>query len=194
MKKNILLLLSVFCCLHMYAQQTPFELSKDKNYTPTYAEVVAYYKSLAKQQPQMRLFNYGSTDIGKPLTLVVLSKDKVFDPALIKKQNKRVLLINNGIHPGEPEGIDASMMLVRDLLKKNQLPKDVVLCFIALYNIDGSINRGVSRVNQNGPRAYGFRGNYRNLDLNRDFIKSDSQKCLGLRPDPEHLATRGFTG
>jgi carbamoylphosphate synthase small subunit len=58
--------------------------------------------------------------------LVVLSKDKVFDPALIKKQNKRVLLINNGIHPGEPEGIDASMMLVRDLLEKNQLPKDVV--------------------------------------------------------------------
>lgn len=180
MKKNVFLLLSVFCCLQGYAQQTPFELSKDKNYTATYAEVVAYYKSLAQQQPQMRLFNYGSTDIGKPLTLVVLSKDKVFDPALIKKQNKRVLLINNGIHPGEPEGIDASMMLVRDLLKKNQLPKDVVLCFIALYNIDGSINRGVSRVNQNGPRAYGFRGNYRNLDLNRDFIKGDSKNALAF--------------
>lgn len=180
MKKKVLLLLSVFCCLHGYAQQTPFELSKDKNYTATYAEVVAYYKNLAKQQPQMRLLNYGSTDIGKSLTLVVLSKDKVFDPVLIKKQNKRVLLINNGIHPGEPEGIDASMMLVRDLLKNNQLPKDVVLCFIALYNIDGNINRGVSRVNQNGPRAYGFRGNYRNLDLNRDFIKSDSKNALAF--------------
>jgi hypothetical protein len=180
MKKNILLLLFTFYCIYAQAQQTPFELSKDKNYTATYAEVVAYYKNLAKQQPQMRLFNYGSTDIGKPLTLVVLSKDKVFDPTLIKKQNKRVLLINNGIHPGEPEGIDASMMLVRDLLKKNQLPKDVVLCFIALYNIDGSINRGLSRVNQNGPRAYGFRGNYRNLDLNRDFIKSDSKNALAF--------------
>jgi hypothetical protein len=85
----------------------------------------------------MKLINYGMTDIGKPLTLIVLSKDKVFDPALIKKQNKRVLLINNGIHPGEPESIDASMMLVRDLLKKNQLPNNVVLCFIAVYNIDG---------------------------------------------------------
>jgi hypothetical protein len=127
MKKNILLLLFTFYCIYAQAQQTPFELSKDKNYTATYAEVVAYYKNLAKQQPQMRLFNYGSTDIGKPLTLVVLSKDKVFDPTLIKKQNKRVLLINNGIHPGEPEGIDASMMLVRDMLKKNQLPKDVVI-------------------------------------------------------------------
>jgi hypothetical protein len=180
MKKNIFLSFLLFLCLQGYAQLTPFEQSKDKNYTAAYAEVISYYQNLSRQQPQMRLFNYGSTDIGKPLTLVVLSKDKVFDPTLIKKQNKRVLLINNGIHPGEPEGIDASMMLVRDLLKKNQLPKDVVLCFIALYNIDGSINRGVSRINQNGPRAYGFRGNYRNLDLNRDFIKADSKNALAF--------------
>src|SRR5882757_11284827 len=161
------LLSALFCCFIFFnasAQLTPFELSKDKNYTATYSEVIAYYKKLATANPQMKLFNYGTTDIGKPLTLVVLSRDKVFDPALIKKQNKRVLLINNGIHPGEPEGIDASMMLVRDLLKDNKLPKDVVICLIALYNIDGSLNRGLSRVSQNGPVAYGFRGNYRNLD------------------------------
>jgi hypothetical protein len=181
MRIKVFLLSFMFCCsLKGYSQLTPFELSKDKNYTATYAEVIKYYSDLSRQQPQMRLFNYGTTDIGKPLTLVVLSKDKVFDPALIKRQNKRVLLINNGIHPGEPEGIDASMMLVRDLLKKHSLPKDVVICFIALYNIDGSINRGTSRVNQNGPAAYGFRGNYRNLDLNRDFIKADSKNALAF--------------
>jgi hypothetical protein len=180
MKKGILLLFTIACALQSRAQLTPFELSKDKNYTATYAEVMAYYQNLSKQQPQMHLFNYGSTDVGKPLTLVVLSRDKVFDPAAIKKQNKRVLLINNGIHPGEPEGVDASMMLARDLLKKNLLPKDVVICIIALYNIDGSLNRGISRANQNGPRAYGFRGNYRNLDLNRDFIKADSKNALAF--------------
>ncbi|GAB2703003.1 M14 family metallopeptidase [Mucilaginibacter koreensis] len=163
-----------------YAQLTPFEQSSDKNYTATYAEIIAYYQQLGKQYPQLKLINYGTTDVGKPLTLAVLSKDKIFDPAAIKKQHKRVLLINNGIHPGEPEGIDASMMLVRDLLKKNQLPKDVVLCFIAVYNIDGCLNRGVSRISQNGPRAYGFRGNARNLDLNRDFIKADSRNALAF--------------
>src|ERR1700750_728398 len=180
MKKLLAVLLTCSLFLQANAQLTPYELSKDKNYTATYAEVIAYYQQLAKQYPQMKLINYGTTDVGKPLTLVVLSKNKVFDPALIKKQNKRLLLINNGIHPGEPEGIDASMMLVRDLLKKNQLPKDVVLCFIAVYNIDGCLNRGVSRINQNGPRAYGFRGNYKNLDLNRDFIKADSQNALAF--------------
>lgn len=180
MKKAFLFLFPLLSGLIAHAQLTPFEQSPDKNYTATYHQVIAYYKSLAAKQPQMRLFNYGSTDAGKPLTLIVLSKDKVFDPALIKKQGKCVLLVNNGIHPGEPEGIDASMMLVRDLLKNNQLPNNVVVCFIALYNIDGSLNRGVSRVNQNGPRAYGFRGNYRNLDLNRDFIKADSRNALAF--------------
>jgi hypothetical protein len=181
MKKLLFLFSLGLAASTAFAQLTPFELSKDKNYTATYAEVMAYYPKLVKQYPQqVKLFNYGITDAGKPLTLVVVSKDGVFDPAKIKLQNKRVILINNGIHPGEPEGIDASMMLVRDLLKKNQLPKDVVVCFIAVYNIDGSLNRGVSRISQNGPRAYGFRGNYRNLDLNRDFIKADSRNALAF--------------
>lgn len=181
MKKLLPLLGMALLFGKAHAQLTPFELSADKNSTATYAEVMAYYPKLVKQFPQqVKLFNYGSTDAGKPLTLVVLSKNGNFDPAKIKQQNKRVILINNGIHPGEPEGIDASMMLVRDMLKKKQLPNDVVVCFIALYNIDGSLNRGQSRVSQNGPRAYGFRGNYRNLDLNRDFIKADSRNALAF--------------
>src|SRR5882757_2028027 len=178
MKKILSALLICLISLSAKAQLTPFEQSKDKNYTASYAEVITYYQKLNKLYPQqMKMLNYGTTDVGKPLTLIVLSRDKVFDPALIKKQNKRVLLINNGIHPGEQEGIDASMMLVRDLLKGNKLPKDVVICIIALYNIDGNLNRGQSRVSQNGPVAYGFRGNYRNLDLNRDFIKADSRNA-----------------
>jgi len=180
MKKILSLLIICSFFYQAHAQLTPFELSKDKNYTATYNEIIAYYKKLAGHYPQMKLLNYGITDIGKPLTLIVLSRDRVFNPALIKKQNKRVLLINNGIHPGEPEGIDASMILTRDLLKKNALPKDVVICIIAVYNIDGCLNRGLSRINQNGPRAYGFRGNYRNLDLNRDFIKADSRNALAF--------------
>ncbi|MDB5131488.1 MAG: hypothetical protein JWR02_1237, partial [Mucilaginibacter sp.] len=169
MKKLLTVLFFCLVFTRVQAQFTPFELSRDKNYTATYNEIITYYQKLSRQYSQMKLLNYGTTDVGKPLTLIVLSCDKVFDPKLVKKQSKRVLLINNGIHPGEPEGIDASMMLTRDLLKKNALPKDVVICIIAVYNIDGCLNRGLSRINQNGPRAYGFRGNYRNLDLNRDF-------------------------
>ncbi len=181
MKKLLLLLLVLHGASTSFAQLTPFELSKDKNYTATYAEVMAYYPKLVKKYPgQVKLFDYGTTDVGKPLTLVVLSADGTFDPAKIKQKNKCVILINNGIHPGEPEGIDASMMLARDLLAKKVLPKNVVVCFVALYNIGGSFNRGISRISQNGPSAYGFRGSYQNLDLNRDFIKGDSPNALAI--------------
>lgn len=178
--KIILSVLLIFICCNAFAQLTPFERNADKNYTASYAEVIAYYQQLSRQYPQLKLIDYGITDVGYPLTLVVLSHDKIFNPAIIKSQHKRVLLINNGIHPGEPEGIDASMILARDLLKKDALPKDVVICLIAVYNIDGCLNRGISRINQNGPSAYGFRGNYRNLDLNRDFIKADSKNALAF--------------
>jgi hypothetical protein len=163
------------------AQLTPYE-SSGKKETATYEQAIAHYTALDKTYPQAKLLSYGSTDFGKPLHVLVLSKDKVFDPAAVKKANKRVLLINNGIHPGEPEGIDASMMLARVLLKDNKLPKDVVICIIPIYNIDGSFNRtSSSRANQNGPVAYGFRGNSKNYDLNRDFIKSDSKNSMAFQ-------------
>lgn len=163
------------------AQLSPFEKSKDRNKTAEYHEVLPFYKALDEKYSQLKIITCGLTDIGEPLHLVILSKDEIFDPALIRQRNKRILLINNGIHPGEPEGIDASMMLSRDLLEKNALPDDVVICIIPVYNIDGSLNRGISRINQNGPESYGFRGNYQNLDLNRDFIKTDSRNSRSFQ-------------
>ncbi|MHA4893689.1 M14 family metallopeptidase [Pedobacter sp. PWIIR3] len=171
----------LFSVMESSAQLTPYEIS-GKTETATYEQAIKYYEGLAKTFSQARLLTYGSTDFGKPLHVLVLSKDKVFTPAEIKKLNKRVLLINNGIHPGEPEGIDASMMLAKDLLKTERIPKNVVICIVPIYNIDGSFNRtSTSRANQNGPLAYGFRGNSKNYDLNRDFIKSDSKNSLAFQ-------------
>ena len=78
----------------------------------------------------------GTTDAGYPLHLVLFSNDGKFDPRRWQSGNKVVILINNGIHPGEPDGIDASMMFARDLLKANQIPNNVVICIIPVYNID----------------------------------------------------------
>lgn len=179
--KKYFVLCFLLTAIEAWAQKTPFELS-GKTETTTYNAAITYYENLAKSYPEARLLSYGTTDFGKPLHLLVLSKDKVFDPIAIRKSNKRILLINNGIHPGEPEGIDASMMLARDLLKGKKLPKNVVIAIIPLYNIDGSFNRtGTSRANQNGPVAYGFRGNSKNLDLNRDFIKTDSKNSAAFQ-------------
>ena len=159
---------------------TPFEMSNGKN-TATYEQAIDYYKYLDKKHKEIKLLEYGSTDAGKPLHLVVISKEKIFNPVKIKEKNKRIILINNAIHPGEPCGVDASMMLARDVLKKkefNALLDHVVIIIIPVYNIGGALNRSCcTRANQVGPEEQGFRGNAKNLDLNRDFIKADSKNA-----------------
>jgi hypothetical protein len=180
MSKNLLKTLALTAILlssgiMVNAQKTPYELDPNKNTTVTYEEMTDYYASLLKGRKDVKLIDVGATDVGKPLQLIVLSKDGDFDPVSIKSKGKAVMLINNGIHPGEPEGIDASMMFIRELLKGNQLPDNLVLCVIPVYNIAGMLNRGESRVNQNGPNEYGFRGSRQHYDLNRDFIKGDTR-------------------
>lgn len=146
------------------------------NQTATYAETIAYFKQLDQQFETISMKEMGPTDSGEPLHMVTFSPDKNFDFSKIRER-KAILLLNNGIHPGEPDGIDATMMLFRDLaLGKLTVPKNLVIVNIPVYNIGGMLNRNShSRANQNGPEAYGFRGNARNFDLNRDFVKSDAR-------------------
>ena len=146
------------------------------NQTGTYQETIAYYQLLANDFPTIEMQKMGLTDSGEPLHIVVFNPEKHFNFENIQK-NKAVILLNNGIHAGEPDGIDASMQLFRDLaLGKIKAPKNTVIVCIPVYNIGGVLNRNsTSRANQDGPEIYGFRGNARNYDLNRDFIKTDTR-------------------
>lgn len=166
----------------MNSFQTQFE--KDNNTTATYLETIDYYKDLSNMYPTIQVNEFGMTDSGFPLHEVILTNDGVFAPSTVRDQGKAILFINNAIHPGEPCGVDASMMLARDVMndptKKGLLDKAVIV-IIPIYNISGSLNRGsYSRANQNGPEAYGFRGNAQNLDLNRDFIKGDTENSISF--------------
>ena len=158
---------------------TPFETSAGTE-TATYQQAIAHYSALSDHYDNFRLLPMGESDAGRSLHLGILDPTGDFDSE--KDYSERtVFLINNGIHPGEPDGIDASMMLVRDLLQSDSLQAqlgDVLLAVIPVYNIGGSMNRNsTTRVNQEGPKSYGFRGNARNFDLNRDFIKADTKNA-----------------
>lgn len=151
---------------------------QDPEASASYEQTIAYYQSLADASPIIQMNPYGETDCGKPLHEVVIDKDGDFTPVGSRSKGKAILFVNNGIHPGEPCGIDASMMLARNIAsdkKMNKLLDQTTIVIIPIYNIGGSLNRGPSsRANQVGPKEYGFRGNAQNLDLNRDFIKGDS--------------------
>ncbi len=177
---NQLLYIGIFILISFSstAQESPFEKSKFKE-SATYFEAIAWYQQLDNQSSKLLVKEMGATDAGYPLHLVMISNDGKFDPVQWHKEKKAVILVNNGIHPGEPDGIDASMLLARDIIKgRTKLAGNVVIAFIPVYNIGGCLNRGTSsRVNQNGPAEYGFRGSAQNLDLNRDFTKADSKEA-----------------
>jgi hypothetical protein len=178
-------LLAVACLMHTaQAQQltTKFETSQGKE-TVTYQEGMAFFSDLAAKYPnRLRLDSMGCDDNGMPIHLLTCSSNGQFDYIRAHQEGKTVLLVMNAIHPGEPDGVDACQLLLRDWLTgKYQLPENVVLGIIPFYNIDGALERNShTRANQNGPASYGFRGNGQNLDLNRDFIKADSRNALAF--------------
>lgn len=176
--RKILLIAATFIPFINFSQiiTTKFEQSKGTQ-TPTYFEIIDWWQKIDQQSAYVKMQTMGMTDAGFPLHLIIVSADKDFNFENHRKKNKRIILINNGIHPGEPDGIDASMLLVRDIASnKYKLPTNIILAIIPVYNIGGCLNRSNNyRVDQNGPEEFGSRGNSQNLDLNRDFIKCDSK-------------------
>lgn len=177
---------------------TPFERSKGMA-TASYTECVNWYRKLASAFPAYcSLQSIGLGDAGKEIYVLKLMGERMGrmnrlgegDAGILAGADavpvpKVKILINNNIHPGEPEGTDASMFLVRDLLFFGQYWQQTLpfleLHVICQYNVDGTLNRSAtSRANQNGPVEYGFRGNAQNLDLNRDFVKTDSRNAKAL--------------
>jgi Zinc carboxypeptidase len=181
----ILFLLLVNMALHALAQDTtfitPFEKSKGLE-SASYTEAMDWYQRLDNKYDRIRMVKIGLTDTKYLLDMVMYSKDMGFDIRQWRKENKLVILINNAIHAGEPDGVDASMMLLRDAASgKINMPDNVVLIVIPVFNIGGALNRNsASRANQNGPLVYGTRGNAQHLDLNRDFIKMDARETRAL--------------
>jgi hypothetical protein len=158
--------------------RTPYE-NGNANQTTTWAECIAWYEMLARRFPSVLSFGVvGTSDAGVPIHAGVVSADGVFGRDQIKRAGRPVFFNNNGIHPGEPEGVDGCMALVRDFCvdpARLAALGQTVFLFVPIYNVDGSLNRAdTSRVNQDGPEQFGFRGNSRHLDLNRDFVKCDT--------------------
>ena len=86
------------------------------NSTPTWQEVIERYTELDAQHTGAKLVEIGHDDDGSPIHLFILADGSGFTPDSIRAAGKNILWITNGIHPGEPDGIDASLLLVQALL------------------------------------------------------------------------------
>lgn len=146
--------------------------------TGRYAEAVEFHRRLAAASRFARLEEIGRSSEGRPLYVLIASRDRAFTPAAARRTGKPAVLLQNGIHAGENGGKDAAMMLLRDLLITRRLEKlldSAVVLSIPVFNADG--HERVSpwnRINENGPREMGFRVTARRLNLNRDYLKADT--------------------
>ena len=181
MKKLSYQILFLFLCIHLNSQaqdfQTEFEKSGFKR-TNSYQQTIDYCKKLADNSDIVHFTNFGKSEKGYDLPLLILSRDKNFNIGNLHSNGKLVLLIEANIHPGESCGNDAGLMLVRDIAitkKFYDLSKSVNILFIPSFNVDGHLRFGPNnRINQNGPEKMGWRANAKNLNLNRDFLKADA--------------------
>ena len=150
------------------------------NTTPNYSELIDLYTSLAEEHDEVELFQMGESDYGLPIYLCVINGAKDSLSTFKKAHENTTILINNAIHPGEPDGVNACLLWVIEWIRSGKNTENLpVIAIIPAYNVGGMMNRsGTSRANQNGPEEYGFRGNAQNLDLNRDFIKMDSKNMF----------------
>jgi len=171
--RTILVLCSLFLAPLSNAQWTG-------NTSPTYPELIAYYRKLDKEHKEIELYAMGPSDYGLTIYVCVINGAQDSLLTFSKAKQNTTILINNAIHAGEPDGVNACLIWLDEWIKKGKQTEGLpVIAIIPAYNVGGMMNRnGNSRANQNGPEEYGFRGNAQNLDLNRDFIKMDSKNAF----------------
>ncbi|MBU8892902.1 MAG: M14 family metallopeptidase [Bacteroidales bacterium] len=146
--------------------------------TPRYDETMEYTMKLAESSDLIEYISFGTSLQGRDLPLLIIDKNKNFTPESVRESGNAVLFIEACIHPGESEGKDAGLMLIRDIIIHNKYPKlldNTTILFIPIFNVDGHERfSAYNRINQNGPKEMGWRTTANNLNLNRDFIKADA--------------------
>ena len=83
--------------------------------TSRYAETVKYCQKLDSASAWVQYRSFGQSPQGRELPLVIVDKDGDFTPQAAARHHKSVVLIQSGIHAGEIDGKDASLILMRQL-------------------------------------------------------------------------------
>lgn len=160
--------------------------ASDYTETSRHADVLAFINGLrALGDPRLHIEDFGSTPEGRLLPLLVLSAQGHFTPEAAHASGLPVVVVINGIHAGEVEGKEASLMLVRDILagKHGDVLAKMTLVVVPLFNADGndrisSENRKLDIANfsgQLGPESgVGTRVNAAGINLNRDYMRQEA--------------------
>jgi len=159
--------------------------------TSLHADVMAFVEALdARGDARLHCTTFGTSPHGRAMPLLVLSTDGVQTPDEARRAGRPVVLVVDGIHPGEVEGKEASLALVRDLLDGRYpgLLDDLTVLFVPLFNPDGNDaldprNRAldVARLaGQPGP-VVGTRTQSHGINLNRDYMRMQTPEMRAFQ-------------
>jgi len=148
--------------------QTPAERTSFQAGPTMYDDLMAFVHELDAMSDLMQVQKLTETLRGRDVVLGILANPPVYQPSDLVGSDKPVVLIVNNVHGGEVAGKDASLILMRDLLFGDLRPllDQVVVLNVPTINPDGA---EVSR-----------RQNEQNFDMNRDYLKLESQEIYAL--------------
>ena len=169
--------------------------------TSLHADVMQFIRRLdERNEPRLSVQTFGVSPQGRELPLLILSKDGVRSAEDARKTNRPVVLLMDGIHPGEVEGKEATLALVRDMLdgRQEDFLDAITLVIVPLFNPDGNdaldpANRRLDLKKlsgQIGP-VVGTRTQSQGINLNRDYMRQRASEmrllqdrvCIPFAPD-----------
>lgn len=181
MTRVLTLVYSFFIGVQLLAQESSWLTYYEKSgfrETPRYEETMRYLRKLDDYSGKISYFEFGRSAQGRALMAVVYDKDGLRSADEIRGAGRSILFVQACIHPGESEGKDAMLMLLRDWVvdgKNEKLFDKTSILFVPIFNADGHERFSpYSRINQNGPQEMGWRTTANNLNLNRDHTKADA--------------------
>ena len=148
--------------------ETPAEAANYQDGGTLYGPLMEFVYELESRTELMNVLKLTETLGGRDVVLAILSNAPAFSPGDLLGSDKPIVLIVNNVHGGEVAGKDAALEIMRDLVMGDLRPllDEVVVLVIPTLNPDGA--EVYRRTNDEG------------FDMNRDYIKLESQEIQAL--------------
>lgn len=161
--------------------------------TGVYDEAVSFCKELDRRSGRAKVFSIGKSPQGREMVVLMLSSNPDAAWKGQHKGKKPMIFVQNGIHSGEIEGKDASLILAREMIVPglgqtysrgiDKILDQVDVAILPVFSVDAHERRSpFNRANQNGPKEMGWRVTAQNFNLNRDYVKADALEMRNLLP------------
>ena len=153
------------------AQQLPQTWQEQQNFRsgPTpFQPLMAFWYELDAVSELVSMQPLTETLLGREMPLVIISEDPITNPQDAIRSGKTIVLVAPSVHGGEVSPKEAFQLVARDLVAGSLRPllKDVIVIGLPLVNPDGGEVR--RRTNEAG------------YDMNRDYLKLESQEIQAL--------------